>query len=271
MTDINRRNLIALAGTSIALSACTGGSDNASPNEASNWNGDTWGNPATNDAPTSISAEVAFKPAYLCVVYLQLDPQKFGALKVRHSYLDAAGLSGAKEQEAAEALLLEARTATDAEWVSKPGDILRKEKNFEKFSFGSQQRIYLVIDNDNIVFDDRKDEKGQPAALVRFTRYGPSADSDRLSLVDRAVNNSFFSAKTIEASAAGPFKGKKLLTLNNWYTGKDGTPINPKDPKTYQTYAMDIRILMMTSDTGGTIKMVPIVIDPDTVNHGRRP
>lgn len=267
MVDIDRRGLIAVAGTSFALASCAKAQETPS---AQGWQGDTWGNPTTNDGPAGEAPETAFKPAYLCAVYIQLDPKKLGTFKIRHGYIDASTLTGGNEQEAVEKLLLEARDAPEAAWATKPGDILRKEKNFEGFTFGSQQRLYFVIDNENIVFDDRKDEKGLASALVRFTRYGPSAESERLSTVDRAINNSFFKVATVDALTNGPFTGKKLLTLDNWHTDSTGQLINPKDPKSYQSYSMDIRILMQTSDAG-TIKVVPMVIDPDTHNNGRKP
>jgi hypothetical protein len=274
MSKIDRRTMIGVAGASIALSACApskeggGGANGAARNDGIN---DRWGDNPHDEAPAGKSRG-DFNPAALCVVYIRFDADNKAT--VRHGYIDTGRKpSGESDQQwndrqvkAAEKLIAEAATAK--EWANNGEGYDRREVNFERFNFGQQMRIFAVVDNDGIGFDDRKID-GRFANLVRFAKYQTKNDGPKFDPKPTNPNNAFFGATLVKLNVGG--KARDALRLDNWYLGPNGKPIDPKDPKTFQYFAMDLHLLWQTAQPGQKVRTIPIVIDPDGGNMGDKP
>ena len=275
MSDFSRRTMIGVAGATMAIAACSpardgNGEDSASTDNEKGIN-DNWGEDPHKDAP-DVKPAGGFKPIFACVAYIRFDSK--GSAIIRHGYIETGGLrSGESEDQFAlrEAKLVEemlATAATAVDWKASRAGYPRKEVNFEGFDFGQQMRVFVAIDNDGIKFDDRK-TKGRYANLVRFTKYQTRPELPDFEPRLTNPNHGFFGATLVDLNVNGTVR--QALRLDNWYVGPNAQEIKAGDPKTHQSFAMDFHLLWQASDTGGKIKAIPIVIDPDGGNVGSRP
>jgi hypothetical protein len=267
--------MIGVAGASIALSACAprkDGDGEGSPSPEENEGiDDRWGENPHDDGPSTKSG-ADFKPAALCIVYIKFDASNNAI--IRHGYIKT-GQKPAEESDqqwdarqikAAEQMLAAAATAKS--WQNGGQNYDRREVNFERFDFGQQMRIFAVVDNDRIGFDDRK-IKGRYANLVRFGKYQSKNDGPGFDPKPTNPNHAFFGATLVDIQVEN--RKRKALRLDNWFLDDKGQPVNPKDPKTFQLFAMDFHLLWETADTGEKTRSIPIIIDPDGGNMDRRP
>ena len=284
MIDINRRNVLSAAGAGLAVAACSPKTDSAARQDMD------VGDECKARAPypqhgadphekvgTKFPNNTKFSPKYLCAVYIRFEAS--GQMIVRHGYFDLATITTDMSQERIAAKLL--KSAADAksteDWKSVQYGDIRKEVNFENFSFGHPARLFLLIDNDYVKFDDRKDADEVYRNLLRFTQFrvdtGQEKRDGKFELVKANENYAFFDATLIEMEE---FPNRKLLRLDNHYTDKNGKPIKavPTNPVTHHRYSINFNLLWTTGDPSGkppSVKVIPMVIDPDGGNMGSQP
>lgn len=208
----------------------------------------------------------AFKPDYVCFIYFKFDDMK--KTMIRQGYFATSEIpAGKSEKEYVEFMLKEAEKAkTSKDWLKNPNGDPRKEFNFNGFTFGHTARIYMLVDNDNVRFDDRKVDPGTPAEkfanLVRFTEYRVDKDAADFRLIPANENYAFFAAHLTDLS------GRKGLVMDNIYKTEDGRAPSKDDPR---IYSMNFHLLWDALDKEGNLTTVPIVIDPDGGNVGSKP
>ncbi|MEE9434503.1 MAG: hypothetical protein V3V15_09720 [Sphingorhabdus sp.] len=224
---------------------------------------DTGQNPA-EPKPTSATSEQVFVPKYLTAVYIRLrnkptDP----AILVRHGYKNIQSITDDKvRQEMAEKLLKEAAGSTTWKRSNSPTQ-WRREEDFDIFNFDSPNLIFIIVDNEDLEFDERKNN-GKKRNLVRFAEFLAEPNSATIQYKKAEDNHAFVNIDTIPTltvysdGAAGHFPRKKLIRLENWFTSKGGSSLSNKQ----LMYSMNIHLLA----TGNGGQKIPIVIDPDTGN-----
>lgn len=276
-TEISRRNLVALGGAGMALSACK---VTSSPTTVEDNKGPSFhhGRLAHLDKPAGSNLP-DFEPRYITAIYLQLGTKdNKHKMIARHGYAelpdDSPG-SGkpTKDQKAIQALaeqeLAEAKNPKGP-WKrsnDKPNKMWRREDDLEKLDFDSQNIIFIFLDHElnEYRFDDRIEKgtgnatTGTRANLVRFTAYAGQADATEIEYNEVEPNNAFVNARLIDALETGPFKGKKILRLENWYVDNKGVGL-PAMAKL--RYSMNLHLLATTEGS----KLIPLIIDPDTGN-----
>ncbi|MGL5837086.1 MAG: hypothetical protein ACRCY3_01140 [Sphingorhabdus sp.] len=278
MSDIDRRTIIGVAGATMALAACKPGNGDGDgdgggypPGGGQGGINDQWGEDPHKSGP-DVKPEGGFSPGYVCAIYVKFDAN--GQVMIRHGYIETGMKRGEESDEAFDARQIAAAeemltaAATDKDWkASRVGDP-RKEVNFEGFNFGRQMRLFAVVDNDSVKFDDRQID-GRYANLVRFTKYQTAHDMGRFAPKLTNPNHAFFGATLVDLRVAD--NARKALRLDNWYIGPKAAEIKKDDPKTYQLFAMDFLLLWQTADVAEKVRSIPIIIDPDGGNMGSQP
>lgn len=180
-----------------------------------------------------------FDPHYVCLAYIGFGPNGIAA---RHAYFPIP--SDLQAFAAAEF----AAVASTGDWATAP---IRKEANFENFTFGSQQLIVFHID------PEAAPARFDPANLVQFAEFSALGQV-------RARNNCFLNPEIRSWSE------REVLVLENWYVDESGQPIAPP-LELY--YTMNVHLLMRSSLAGADqgMKELPLVLDPDTGNMGGQP
>lgn len=207
-----------------------------------------------------------FNPEYVCIIYYKFDDPK--KTMVRQGYFATSAIpAGKTEKQFAEEMLKEASKAKNAQdWLNNPIGDKRKEFNFNGFTFGHTARIYMLVDNDNVRFDDRKVDPGTAqekyANLVRFTEFRVDKDATDFRLIPADQNYSFFAASLTDLC------GRKGLVMDNIYQTEDGRAPSKDDPR---IYSMNFHLLWDAVDKQGNLTSIPIAIDPDGGNVGSRP
>lgn len=207
-----------------------------------------------------------FNPEYVCIIYYKFDDPK--KTMVRQGYFATSAIpAGKTEKQFAEEMLKEASKAKNAQdWLNNPIGEKRKEFNFNGFTFGHTARIYMLVDNDNVRFDDRKVDpgtaQGKYANLVRFTEFRVDKDAADFRLIPADQNYSFFAASLTDLC------GRKGLVMDNIYQTEDGRAPSKDDPR---IYSMNFHLLWDAVDKQGNLTSIPIAIDPDGGNVGSRP
>ncbi len=227
--------------------------------------GPNHGKPAYSPGSAHARPGVTFDPRFGCAVYMRFrKPGAFAngkTMTIRQAYFDIpAGAQPDAIQLLAEAELDQAsRSATGWRRNDNAQGRRRRDADFDRFLFGGQQIIFLLVDNDYIAFDDRpfSEDVAVKPNLVRFTRFLAEADSATIGFREAAENNAFFGAALLDGKSFG--RGRKLLKLENWYTDSSGNLITGTPEL---RYSMNIHLLVSTNDG----KRIPLVIDPDTGN-----
>lgn len=271
MTEIDRRLLLAGAGTTLAVSACKADDigtarsaikiDEYLNPEKSGYSimgtspeHETVGIPTVQGRRKPKGYNGNFNPANVCLVYIKIDQ---GLIKTSHAYFAASGLNIGDTFQ----------SYIDSNPRSWPNP-KRFENNFEEFTFGSQCRIFFYIDNgSNIKFD--------PINTIQMTHFGPR--DTRKPKIKKSENNCFLNPE-IDTTT---WPGKQLLKLENWYTNERGELIpmygENISVSDQRQYSFNIHMLMRcslgTANSANPIKYtdVPFVIDPDTGNMGSSP
>lgn len=224
--------------------------------------GQQWGMDPHGPNPLGAS----FEPEYVCIIYFKFDDPK--KTMIRQGYFATSSIpAGMTEKTFAEKMLKEASKAkTSKDWLDNPTGDKRKEFNFNGFTFGHAARIYMLVDNDNVRFDDRKTEVGTPeeryANLVRFTEFRVDKDAADFRLIPADQNYSFYGATLTDLS------GRKGLMMDNIYRTEDGGTPSKDNPR---IYSMNFHLFWDAVDKEGKLTSVPIVIDPDGGNVGSQP
>jgi hypothetical protein len=132
-------------------------------------------------------------------------------------------------------------------------------RNFERFGFGGQQRLYVFVDNPNVQFNE--------TMPVSFTPFGAFDVPSKKGSETRHKNWSFYNAKVGSLGASG-----RGLIMHNYYRGKDGGLISKTDPDANSaSYSINFNLLVCrdgrtTCDFSDEKQVIPIAIDPDTGN-----
>lgn len=224
--------------------------------------GQQWGMDPHGPNPLGAS----FEPEYVCIIYFKFDDPK--KTMIRQGYFATSSIpAGMTEKTFAEKMLKEASKAkTSKDWLDNPTGDKRKEFNFNGFTFGHAARIYMLVDNDNVRFDDRKTEVGTPeeryANLVRFTEFRVDKDAADFRLIPADQNYSFYGATLTDLS------GRKGLMMDNIYRTEDGGTPSKDNPR---IYSMNFHLFWDAVDKEGKLTSVPVVIDPDGGNVGSQP
>ncbi len=245
MTDLNRRNIVLAAGGLSLLAACKPIDDG---HEGPRGGGGEAPYGAFPDQPGEdhFKGSIKFAPQNLCLVYMKIEGAKLAA---RHAYFGIAAVTG---EETEWVLARFAEMAKGGDTSVKP---IRAEKDFENFNFGSQQKLYFLIDNgDDVIFDDIT-----PITFSPYSSKGgrPNNRTQQKPLLDK--NFAFFSARKVENKG---IINPNLLYLENWFANKNGRIFDYKTPG--ENYSMDIH-LQMKSYGNGAVR-IPVIIDPDSGN-----
>jgi hypothetical protein len=278
MSKIDRRTLIGVAGASVALAAC--GKVKGGDSQQVKTDGTVvddfgvnpqWGENPHDNGPIDKPAG-GFNPSFICIVYIKFDDGK--KTIIRHGYIETGPKNSvetdtqfdARQIAAAESMFA---AAAKGNWKANTSiGYSRKEVNFEKFEFGQQMRLFVVVDNDSVKFDDRK-ENGKYANLIRFTKYRTTQNMTDFAPETAAENHAYFGATLVAVKIQN--KSRQALRVDNWYIGPKAAPIVYDDPKTHQYYAMNWQLLWQASDTGSVNQSIPFIIDPDGGNMGGTP
>lgn len=277
MSDIDRRTLLAVAGSGLLLASCkedrspqaTAGSGKGIPAGLC----DDFGDPVSKEAPGTSQAS-DFVPEYICVVYIVRHPD---GIKVRHAYWRAE----ADTAKQAKKRLIE---ISRGNYSTVPN---RSEQNFQRFGFNSRTKIYFFI-------NDKPDEFGfMPGSVDRKIRFAPISANEAVT-VRMAENSAFYNMQPINYqsadSTAWPFPANESgYSLDYWNLNIEGKPItniDPKDPGKYYLFSMNIHLLQKKKELPpehnpptpsnapvGTPMQdhLPLILDPDTGNMGGDP
>lgn len=199
-------------------------------------NGRRYPRPKRNPPPT-------FVAEHLCLVYLKFENAK---IKIKHAYFDPTA-------SPADVVVQQFSNMSEhGAWINP----IRAEDNFNKFYFGSPTMIYMFVDNPptEVEFDNDN--------LIQFSAFGARKAAGQP--IPKHQHNCFLNP-AIDSGAT--WSGKKLLTIQNWYTYWDGGPIGAN----HQHYSMNIHLLMKCQVQGLGHIDIPIVLDPDTDNNGTAP
>ena len=245
MTELNRRNIMLAVGGVSVLAACkpVGGG----PDGPHGGGGEApYGAYPDQPGEEHFKGSIEFAPQNLCLIYMKIDGAK---LTARHAYFGVAAVVG---DETGWVIARFAEMAKGGGTSIKP---IREEKDFENFNFGSQQKLYFLIDNgDDVIFDDIT-----PITFSPYSSKGgrPNNRTQQKPLLDK--NFAFFSARKIESKG---IINPNLLYLENWFANKNGKLFDKNTAS--ENYSMDIH-LQMKSYADGAVR-IPIIIDPDSGN-----
>lgn len=263
MGRISRRNFVALAAASAAVSACSDGSD-AKNAEAGADAKECKGYPENyGDDPHEPRTE-PFPIEFIGVVYIGSGngwelTVNHAAFRVKTTDDDAARLAKAVK-------ILEAR-GRNGRFKDLKNDLAphpRKNKttnipdvldgdNFDikYFGFKSRNELFIYIDGDVELTDN---------AMLSFTPFNHER-------VPRHPNYAFYGAEQIDVAKLGKLKGR-MISVRNYMTAAGGKPIGENEQTKSQEYAMSIHFTVPGS--GGM--RIPIIVDPDTGNgQGNEP
>jgi hypothetical protein len=224
------------------------------------------------DSPDMKGADVErargmkFEPEYYAVAYLQF--QQNGGLIAKHAYFPGVGTT-AKVECAIEFLISEPK---EGDWdplcrpyLNPEGRIDSKPpkptagpivKNFQGFGFGSQQTLYVFVDNPNVQFNE--------LTPVSFTPYGAFDAPGKAGSIRRHKNYSFYDARVDLLGS-----GRRGLIMNNYNRGPDGGDIT--SDANSATYSINFNLLVCrdrraTCTFTDPEQVIPLAIDPDTGN-----
>lgn len=289
MSDLDRRTILGAAGAGLAVAACSPKSQTEPQKDGVEADSEAdarapypqYGDDPHSKVTSKFPTNAGLNPEYICAVYIRFDTD--GTMIARHGYFDLSKITVDMSEDKIAATLLQAAAAAKntAEWKVVNYGHSRKEVNFENFSFGHRTRIYILIDNDNVKFDDRKDTQNDAEGvyrnLLRFTKFrvdtGKIQKDGKFQLVPASANHAFFDATLVRLDG---FPNRELLRVDNHYTDKNGKPIkaDPNVPDSHQLYSINFNLLWTTKDTSGkppVTRKIPMVIDPDGGNMGSQP
>jgi hypothetical protein len=266
-TSNSPRIAVAGAGLLAVATACLIGCDQstgAAIAETEERTGQSWlyGEHPKNPRPTATDRpQVDFRPKYYAVVYLQFD--NGARLTARHAYFPVVqgkpdnvvcGLGYLRSFDTSPDPKPDCEPFTDA--ANRPKAVA---ENFDDFTFGSQQRLYVFVDNTNVKFNG--------IMPVSFTPFGAFDEPDVPGTEPKDPNLSFYNAKLGDF---GPYRG--VLTLDNYYRGEGDEDILDTPPYTYSAeYSINFNLVTCRNsvaqcDASDPKQVIPLVIDPDTGN-----
>ncbi len=225
-----------------------------------------------------------FNPKFFAVIYLKFKKSSKGEFIARHAYFhinsniktDKAGdnTKGKSPPVALDnlkcAVKFLKKNKPDREmcgvFTPKKGSKYKSIRyGFEGLKFGSKQKIYIVIDNANIKFND-----DTPLSFTPFGAFDdpynlhpciPNNSCDVNSGV-KAPNLSFFNARPSNID------GIQGLYVENYFYNWDGKPMTENDKDV--DYSINFNLFIckdkVINCTFQRDEVIPIIIDPDTGN-----
>jgi hypothetical protein len=252
---ISRRNLMAVAGATVAVAAC---GENAKQDNAKSPVVPTLGFPENygKNPNKAKPGDASFNARYIGVIDIR--PSGGWKLDVNHAAFDCGeGADDAKRLTKAIDALKGKRAFGKSRFKDLKDDLLPFNRvrdgkdnydsaNFDALlGFKSQNELFIFIEGDVELTKN---------AYLSFSPLG--AD-----LTGRDENHAFFDAREIVDARLNSSRGR-LISVKNYMTDKDGKLIGKDQPTVSQTYAMNIHFTV--PGKGG--KRIPIIIDPDTGN-----
>lgn len=219
------------------------------------------------------AARKTFKPQFTQVIYMKFgENENEPSFTARHAYFRygdprasvACAIAYLAKGEASPGNGKDCRAFNNNRW----GKIRR---NFENLGYGSQQQIYVYVDNPNVSFNETA-----PITFTPWTAHQDQYNSNHIP-PDELMNPNFsFGGAQVKRIPGTKYIG---LYFENYFKNNIGGQIEPND-KTYYKYSINFNLLMCKnpdavtktcnfSDPSATIG---IAIDPDTGNgRPRRP
>jgi hypothetical protein len=266
MSTIDRRTVFGAAGAAMLAAACK-------PKDGERTQGQAldgpvkpfgpcsyYGQPTTDMKPNPAGNVAAFEPENICAVYIKFEPN--GTLTVKQAQIAVpnATPTDADIAGSVQPLLQEMRKPTYT------GNGAKKfRENFEDFDFSTQHVIAIYLDNraDAVRFSEKDGD------VIRFA---PISGNDPATKI--RANHAFFDRRKIAIDPGSGTVGRVAYLLNFWNTNDAGDAIEnvvEADVNTHHIYSMNIHLQMATAKRTAKLNWVPIVIDPDTGNMGKKP
>lgn len=276
MSGIDRRTMMGLvgaAGAGMMLSGCKDRKKEEVKASKSKPVGycDLAGQSVRDRAPKVAGNVTAFKPKYICIVYVKFDVNT--KLVVRRTYvgpLTVANPSPTQVEGMAQQVLAQLAAGNSYNQHDKP--------DIDPIHLGSQQIVVFYIDNptDRIRFKhnpaDTNDTNNNSSfdRTIRFVKFSASDTP-----VDIKDNNAFFNIMKMNIVNQGTsLKSDVAFRLDFWNTNEMGNEIkdvDPDDPDTHYLYSMNIHLEMASPVSATSNKWIPVILDPDTGNMGGEP
>lgn len=276
MSDgLSRRELVAMFGAGMAVSACAAQDDNAAENGANQHESlarascDNLGeNPHKAPRPEFKANPPEFKPKYIAILCIELGNDWTMAVNHANFQLGEDELDPElREKKALKALNeswpkeSKARNHFRLNKDNKPrlrsdGVTVDDHTDFNKFRFHREIELYIYLyhssDNKTIAPEGR---------LLSFGSYMQETDSRKVPL--KAVGNcAYFNAKLVDLNNHEKLnKHGFMFKVENWSRKPDGTPVGAEEVR----HSMNIHFSIPVN-TGNKIIMMPMVFDPDTGN-----
>jgi len=197
------------------------------------------------------------------VLYLKFGSTATGEpnLTIRHASFDTSQ----QADNLAGAIAVLRRGSAQAGEPTPKGRIFT---DFDGFKFRSPQRVYIVIDNKNVGF--------QNETPISFTPYGANeavAKPDHSAAAySRDPNYSFYNLKPVAVTVGT--ESLRVISFENLFRDRQGTniPENPHGNSVEKSvYSLNINLnickfTMPNCNLNDRNQVVPMVIDPDTGN-----
>lgn len=209
-----------------------------------------------------------FRTEYFVMIYIKFsESEGEKGLAVRHAYFKSPNdlapspallqcaiqhLAPNRKPPFSTSVCTPATSTTERPWKCPGGPIF---ENFECFKFGAPTRVYALIDNADVVFNENI-----PLSFTPFranVNFGDLEDPKLPEAKDiMAANRSFYNARII------PFiiPDREILYFENHFNGKDGKPI-PTLSKEETEYSINFNLHIC-----GTQPCIPMIIDPGSGN-----
>lgn len=196
-----------------------------------------------------------FTPKFYVVVYLKFDGA--GILNVRHAYFPVDTSNALDDVQCAVEYLRSNGSNPNECRVYSDDQNPKIRYHFDKMEFGSQQRMYVFVDNNTISFN-----KNTP---VSFTPYGAFDSPFDGGPTTRDKNATFFNAE-VKKLGNSTLSG---LYVENHFKDYKGNSMSSSSRKT--RYSININLLacrpnIAKCDFDKPGDVIPLVIDPDTGN-----
>ncbi|WP_298468078.1 hypothetical protein [uncultured Erythrobacter sp.] len=225
------------------------------------------GVPDTQGRDPNLCSNGKFAPKYFHVIYMKFgDPVSVAKLNARHAYFPA---SKSKDDDDVVCAIefLRRNGGEDCGAIEHPR-LGKIRSHFDEIYYGSQQRVYVFVDNTDIAFN--------PTTPMVFTDWGAHDDQFRMPRPIKRHPNLSFGGAELGGLGNSSHEG---LYYENYFKDEDGNDMASSN-KGETSYSINFNLLMCeepdpinkTCDIADPKKVIPIAVDPDSGNgRPRRP
>lgn len=265
MSGIDRRTLIAAAGTGLLVAGCGGSTENqAEEAPQQGWesgSGYLFGHRAQQPEPDPKGQNVVFDPDRICIVLLRFEAS---GLIARRTYIDVPVRKPTKEQVAT--AVLPELVRLSAGTTAKPDD----RNDIDPIRLKGQRILVIYLDNKptDVRFKYDPKPENEEQSYDYTLRFAPYSGADPKREIKK--NNAFFHVQKITFAEDAPITGKVAFLLDYWDTDENGnklTTVLAGEDRSHYRYSLNI--LVEIAAGGG--HWVPLIVDPDTGNMGSEP